>query len=260
MPDVALLLAAALAGTVALAAAVAVLLRRRAARLQETLDAVTQQLEHLQQSFHRFVPQDVVEDIIHRGVATRGERREVTVLFADLKGFTAMSEVTAPETVVSVLNGYFQSVNREITSHNGFVSKFMGDGLMALFGAPEPNPWQAMDAARAALAMRKAVERYNTKLGEMGLPPLGLSVGVHMGPVVAGVIGSNELVEYTVIGDVVNTAARIEGLTRAHGCDVLLSEAVRKKLDERFVVDQMPAVEVKGKAEPLVTFGLREFG
>jgi adenylate cyclase len=223
---------------------------KRAQKLEKTLDSVTQQLEHLQQSFHRFVPQDVVEDIIHRGVATRGERLEVTVLFADLKGFTAMSEVTPPDVVVRVLNGYFQAVNREIMSHNGFVSKFMGDGLMALFGALEPNPWQAMDAVRAA------VQRYNERLKEDGLPPLSVSIGLHCGPVVAGVIGSSELVEYTAIGDVVNTAARIESLTRVHKQDALLSADIAAKLDKRFVLQEMAPHEVKGKSEPLRTFAV----
>jgi len=233
-----------------------VALRKRAAHLEQTLDSVSLQLEHLQQSFHRFVPQNVVEDIIHRGVATRGERREVTVLFADLKGFTSMSERTPPERVVWMLNGYFREVNREITGHNGFVSKFMGDGLMALFGAPEPNPWQEMDAVRAAVAMREAVKRYNVELAAKDCEPIAVAIGIHRGECVAGVIGSNELVEYTVIGDTVNTAARIESLTRVHGVDILISEPVRAKLDDRFEVAEQALHHVKGKTEPLRTWSV----
>ncbi|MGE0434279.1 MAG: adenylate/guanylate cyclase domain-containing protein [Planctomycetota bacterium] len=234
-------------------------MRRRLMRVDRALDRMTMQLEHLQGAFHRFVPQDVVEDIIHRGVATRGERREVTVLFADLVGFTALSERVEPETVVRVLNGYFQTVTRAIASHNGFVSKFMGDGLMAIFGAPEPNPWQAMDGVHAALAMRDALRRYNLELSAAGHPELAISVGLHRGEVIAGVIGSAELVEYTVIGDTVNTAARIESLTRRHACDILISESVREKLDARFRVEERPPTEVKGKQEAVATWAVVAF-
>ncbi|MCG3173912.1 MAG: hypothetical protein GMKNLPBB_02124 [Myxococcota bacterium] len=230
------------------------ILRARVVKLRATLDSVTRDMEHMQRSFHRFAPQDVVEDILHRGVATRGERRTVTIMFADLVGFTSLSEKTAPEVVVTVLNGYFQAVSQAISRHNGFVSKFMGDGLMALFGAPEPNPWQAMDGVRAALAMRDAVAEYNIQLRSKGLPEIGVSIGLHRGEVIAGVIGSSELVEYTVIGDVVNTAARIESLTRAHGADILISAAVRDGLDERFELEVRPPMAVKGKKEPVATW------
>lgn len=230
--------------------------RRKRTRMESMLDSITGQLEHLQRSFQRFVPQDVVEDIINRGVATRGERREVTIMFADLVGFTRMSEQSDPATVVEMLNGYFQAATRAIAQHNGYVSKFMGDGLLAVFGAPEPNPWQAADGVRAALAMRAAMGRYNQTLAQRGLPPLAVSIGLHRGPVIAGVIGSMELVEYTVIGDTVNTASRIEGLTRGHSTDILISETVRERLDERFVLEEKPAVPVKGKAETVTTWAV----
>lgn len=231
---------------------------RRRKRTEETLERVSGQLEHLQRSFQRFVPQDVVESIIQKGVLTSGERREVTILFADLAGFTALSENTVPETVVTVLNAYFQSVTRVISEHNGFVSKFMGDGLMAIFGAPDPNPWHQLDAARAALAIRSAVRQFNAELQAKNLPSVQVCMGLHAGTVVAGVIGSSELVEYTVIGDVVNTAARIESLTRRFDTDILVSAAVRQALDSRFVLEAMEPAEVKGKSEPVLTWALRE--
>jgi len=147
-------------------------------------------------------------------------------------------------------------MSRAIASHRGHVSKFIGDGILALFGAPERNPWQAIDATLAAVAMRDALEIYNRQLKAQGLPELGIGIGIHMGPVVAGVIGSRELVEYTVIGDTVNTAARIEGLTRKAGVPILISDAVKSKLDGRFKLTEREPMAVKGKQEPVRTFSV----
>lgn len=230
--------------------------RRRARSAEAAYRAASKQLEQLQVAFHRFAPQDVVEDIIARGISVRGERRDVTVLFADLVGFTSLSESLEPEAVVQVLNGYFQRMTHVISAHNGHVGKFIGDGILATFGAPEPNPWQAQDAVRAALAMEQSLAEYNASLRERGHPTLVLGVGIHCGPVVAGLLGSSELMEYTVIGDVVNTASRIESLTRKLGARILISEQVQKQLDSRFRLREMPPSEVKGKSKPLCTWAV----
>lgn len=248
-----------LAGAVTAAAALAGLLavaRRRVGRLERALDASSRQLEHLQQSFHRFAPQEVVEEILRKGVSNRGERKEVTVLFADLVGFTAMSENMDPEILVRVLNGYFQAMSRAITANRGHVSKFIGDGILALFGAPEPNQWQAIDGVLAALGMRTALATYNEELAAQGWPRLGIGIGLHRGPLVAGVVGSAELMEYTVIGDTVNTASRIEGLTRKLGTDILVSASVQERLDDRFALRECEAMEVKGKADRIRTYAV----
>ncbi len=155
-----------------------------------------------------------------------------------------------------ILNGYFEAMSRAIATHRGHVSKFIGDGILALFGAPERNPWQAIDATLAAVAMRDALAVYNGQLKAQGLPELGIGIGVHVGPVVAGVIGSRELVEYTVIGDTVNTAARIEGLTRKAQVPILISDAVKAKLDDRFTLTEREPMAVKGKQEPVRTFSV----
>ena len=214
------------------------------------------QLAHLQPALQRVVPHQVVEGIIQRGVHTSGERRVVTVLIADLVGFTALSERSEPEVVVRLLNGYLQAMASAIAEHGGYVSKFMGDGILALFGTPERNPWQALDAVEAALAMRAALARYNAELAAAGHPPLRIGVGVHCGPAVVGLLGNAELVEYTAIGDVVNTAARIEGMTRQFGVDILVSAELRAELHDRHPLREMPPVEVKGKAGALVTFAV----
>ncbi|HYV56177.1 MAG TPA: adenylate/guanylate cyclase domain-containing protein, partial [Candidatus Nitrosopolaris sp.] len=163
--------------------------RRAVAALERRLEAASRGLESLQQAFSHFAPAEVVEEIIAQGFSTRSEKKEITVLFADLKGFTALAERLEPEVLVRVLNGYFERVSRAITAHRGHVSKFMGDGVLALFGALEANPWQTNDAAHAALAMRSALADYNAALVGEGLPPLAVGVGIHRGSVVAGVIG-----------------------------------------------------------------------
>jgi adenylate cyclase len=201
-----------------------------------------------------------VESIIAQGISTKSETKEITVLFADLKGFTSLAETLEPNQLVTLLNGYFAAMGEVISSHRGHLSKFIGDGLLALFGALEPNPWQTNDAVHAALAMQRALARYNEELAAQGLPVLAAGIGIHRGPVVAGVVGNAELMEYGVIGRTVNVASRVEGLSRVHGADVLVTDAVRAHLDARFRLRALPAADVKGFPEPLVTFAVDGFG
>ncbi len=237
----------------------AVRARRAGAALERRLEAASRSLESLQQAFARFAPAEVVEDIIAQGVSTRSEKKEVTVLFADLQGFTALAERHDPTVLVQLLNGWFERMAAAITAHRGHVAKLIGDGMLALFGALEPNPWQTNDAVQAALAMRVALADYNRTLARDGLSALAMGVGLHRGPVVAGVVGSAELVEYGVIGSTVNLASRVEELTRVHGVDLLVTEAVQRGLDRRFRLRAMPAVEVKGVSHALVTFAVEAF-
>jgi class 3 adenylate cyclase len=158
-----------------------------------------------------------------------------------------------------VLNGYFERMSRAVLQHRGHVSKFLGDGMLAVFGALDPNPWQANDAVHAALAMRDALAQYNAQLAGEGVPPLAMGIGIHLGVVVAGVIGSSHLLEYGVIGGSVNLAARVEKLTREYGVDVLITGAVRDALDGRFRLRAMPMARVKGISEPLGTFVVEGF-
>jgi len=252
-------------GWVAFAAAVAAVVvvvvraRRAEAGLERRLEAASRGLEALQQAFARFAPAEVVDDIARGGTAAP-ERREITVLFTDLQGFTALAERLDPAALVDMLNGYLERMSHAVTAHRGHVAKFMGDGLMALFGALEANPWHSDDAAHAALAMRAALAEYNGVLARRGLPQLAMGVGIHRGPVIAGVMGSRDLMEYGVIGSTVNLASRVEALTRTYGVDLLLTGAARAALDQRFVLRELAPVEVKGVAGTLVTFALEGFG
>lgn len=251
------LLAAGLASILIPALAYALWRTRAEVRnLRRRLENDSMSLQQLQLSFARFAPQEVVERIIAKGVATSAEKKTVTVLFADIVAFTAMSERLEPAVLVDILNGYFARMSRAIAEHRGHVSKFIGDGILALFGALEPNPWQADDAVRAALAMREALEEYNEELAKAGRPSLRVGIGVHRGVAVAGVVGSAELVEFTVIGGTVNLASRVEHLTRRHAVDILITAAVRETLDARFALRELPAAAVAGISEPVVTYAV----
>jgi adenylate cyclase len=233
--------------------------RRERARLRQRLELASQELERLQLAFGRFAPAQVIERIIAAGISTSAEKKEVTVLFADLVGFTVLSERLEPEVLVRLLNGYFARMSRVITAHRGHVSKFIGDGILALFGAIERNPWQANDAVHAALAMRAELEAYDREL-DLDLPaPLRVGIGLHRGPVVAGITGSDELMEFTVIGRTVNLASRVERLTRKVGVDILVTDAVRQELDQRFELRPLAPESVAGIAEPVVTYAVQGF-
>ncbi|MDX2170468.1 MAG: adenylate/guanylate cyclase domain-containing protein [Deltaproteobacteria bacterium] len=244
----------------ALAATVAVAwlaVERR--RLRRRLDAASAELQRLQTDFGRFAPSAVVDRIAAHSRPVEAERREVTVLFADLVGFTALGERLPPEELVALLNAYFGRMSRVLEDHRGHVAKFIGDGLMALFGAIEPNPWQANDAAHAALAMQRTLADYNRELAARGGPALRAGIGLHRGSAVAGILGSQALLEFTVIGGTVNLAARVERLTRTHDVAILVTDAVRSQLDPRFQLDPMPATPVHGVGEPVATWALRGF-
>jgi len=247
--------------SVLLVALLAALLRagRRAGRLRERLDTASAELERLEHAFARFAPHAVVEEVIARGVSTQGERKEVTVLFADLVGFTPLTERVDPALLVRILNGYFERMSRAISEHQGHISTLIGDGILALFGAVEPNPWQSNDALHAALAMRAALADYNRELTADGLPALALGVGLHRGVGVAGLVGSQDLVQFTVVGSAVNIAARVQDLTRAHGVDILATEPVRAALDPRFSLQALPPASLRGIAEPVQIWAVQDF-
>ncbi len=233
--------------------------RQERSRLRRALEAKSADLEHLQLSFSRFAPEEVVESVIASGVTTHGERKEVTALFADLVGFTAMSESLEPTVLVRVLNGYFERMSRAITGHRGHVSTLIGDGILALFGALQPNPWQGNDSLHAALAMRQQLVDYNQELEKEGLPTLSIGVGLHRGWGVAGLVGSRDLMQFAFVGRIVNLAARVQDLTRQYRVDILLTAVVRETLDPRFKLRELPATPVRGVAEPVVIFAAESF-
>lgn len=188
------------------------------------------------------------------GTTLGGETREVTVLFCDIRSFTAMSEKMEASEVVLLLNKYFTALGKCIANHHGIINKYIGDAIMAIFGAPVKSENSALDAFNAALDMRKALIKVNEEFEKEGLPQLRFGIGIHTGPVFAGTIGAENRMEYTVIGDTVNTASRLESLCKTYTTDLLLSEASEQKLkgliDLKFVAD----AEIRGKTEAMKVY------
>lgn len=187
-----------------------------------------------------------------------GQRVEpCTVFNSDIRGFTAMSEMQPPEVLVEMLNEYFEKMVETIFKYRGTLDKFMGDGIMALWGAPVIEPDDAVASVQCALEMGYILGILNRERRQRDQPPLGVGIGIHTGPVVAGLIGSPKALSYTVIGDVANTSARLCSVALAG--QIVISEDTYNKLDGRFEVEELRAARVKGKEKPLRIFNvLRE--
>jgi len=232
-----------------LAAVAAQVGRRIAERVVEQLI----EQERVRRLFGEYVSSKAVDEVLSGDLALAGERREVTVLFADIRSFTTLSASLEPEQVVAFLNRYFAAVSQVISVEGGMVNKFMGDGLLAVFGAPEPQPDHARRAMRAAWAMVAAAATVKQPDGQ----PTAIGVGLHTGALVLGSIGSPHHRDYTVIGDTVNVASRVEGLTRELGECVLLTEETRAAAGEGTEVDGLGERQVKGREAAVKLFALR---
>lgn len=230
--------------------------QRETERLRRRLQAAADELENLQRAFSRFAPDEVIERIIAKGATDFGEKKEVTVLFADLVGFTALSESLEPSVLVQVLNGYFERMSRAISDHRGYVSTFIGDGILAFFGATDPNPWQTNDCVHAALAMRAALADYNRELEKRKLPTLAIGVGLHRGSGVVGLVGSQQLKEFAFVGRTVNVAARVQELTRRFAVDIILTDTLKQAIDPAFATHALPDTPVKGVEKALTIHAL----
>lgn len=195
----------------------------------------------------------IAEELMESGVELGGEEREVTVLFSDLRNFTDLCEKRDPREILSLLNLYLTEVGGIIESHGGVVDKYMGDAVMALFGAPLARGDDAARAVATGLDMIACVERLNRQLADRGLPQVESGVGIHTGRVVAGNMGSPTRLNYTVIGDGVNLAARLEGLTKRYRVPLLVSEATRQQASG-FRYRRLDCVRVRGRREATTIF------
>jgi class 3 adenylate cyclase len=214
-------------------------------------------------AFNRYVPATLVRKLLREGRAEAPpEEREVAVLFTDIAGFTPTSEgMTATETAAFV-NHHLSLLGAEITREGGTIDKYIGDSVMAFWGAPERLENPAQPAARAAIGMARAIRADNQARIERGEPPVRIRIGLHMGPLVVGDIGAPERVNYTVIGDTVNAASRLESLGKTVDASadvtILVSSEIAKRLDSTFNQEAIGPQKVKGKSEPVEVVRLRD--
>jgi adenylate cyclase len=208
--------------------------------------------------FSHYLSPSVLEAVLAdpEGLILGGAKVEATVLFSDIAGFTTISEQNAPEVVSRLLNRYMTAMTRAIMLHNGTIDKFIGDAIMAFWGAPLPDPEHTLNACRAAVEMRKSLVPLNCELRGEGLPELLFRIGINTGEVIAGNMGSEELFDYTVIGDTVNLASRLEGANKQFGTDILISSFVYEKVKESVEAKSLGKINVKGKAEAVEIYAL----
>jgi adenylate cyclase len=207
--------------------------------------------EHIKNTFGRFVSRDVAEAVLDGRVPLGGEKLEVTILFQDIRGFTALSEKLDAATLLRVLNQFFTEAVAAVEAEGGLVKQFTGDGIMALFGAPQPRQDHPQRAVRAALGIVSRLDQVNARLQSEGLPALRIGVGLHTGEVVAGLIGPDERVEYGVVGEPVNLASRVESLTKELAATILVSKEIASRLGPEFSLGRAALLPVKGKVQPI---------
>lgn len=209
--------------------------------------------------FNKFHGSSITEDLMKKDISIGGQSKDVIVFFSDIRGFTAFSEKKNPEEVVRMLNEYFAVMVKIINQHGGIVDKFIGDAIMAVWGVPKSSPKDAQNAVKACLEMRKALAELNEKRLKRNESPIQIGMGLHYGTAISGTIGSEERMEYTIIGNTVNTGSRIESSTKAFGSDLLVSDTVLEKVKDDFLSEFAGAAEVKGRSEPLKLHKIRGF-
>ena len=212
----------------------------------------------LNQTFRKFVPKQFVDHFAKHGSSSlelgRADEDELAILFCDIRGFTGLSEKMSPQELMNFLNSYFLRMNDPIHQNGGFIDKFIGDAIMALFDRPSGNNQdKAQDAIRAALDLRYAINIYNQHRSNSKYPPINIGVGIHFGPVIIGTVGSDDRMDTTVIGDSVNIAYRLEALAPLYHTDIVVSAKTLEvaKAKQHFSYRVLDWVRVKGRKAPI---------
>ena len=208
-------------------------------------------------NFERYFAPNVAAEIAQRAdaVGVGGEKRPVTVMFTDIRGFTSMSEKMTPDEIASLMSEYIEEMVDIIFEFGGTLDKFIGDAIMALWGAPISHPDDHDKAVQAAIAMQAAVAELNVHWKKEDRPTISVGIGINHGDVFAGNIGSHRRLEYTVLGDAVNTASRL--CSKAAGGEILISPALFDKLTDKPKVDELEPMPMKGKAKPVPVFRVK---
>jgi adenylate cyclase len=204
----------------------------------------------------RFATSEVAQDLQQSGFALGGRRVEGAVMFSDIRGFTALVESQPPEETIELLNTYYMLMFDAINGRGGVVNQMIGDGLMAIFGAPLPLPDHSMQAVLAALDMIEMIELFNAERGAAGKPAIRIGIGIASGEMVAGYTGTQQRATYTCIGDTVNLAARLEAHTKIAQRVILIDAATRAAIDDGVPVEALGAVEIRGKSAAVEVYAV----
>ena len=225
-----------------------------AGRLAATLNEMAaglQERDHVKEVFGRYIATQVSDEILKGQVSLGGAEKNVTVLFSDIRNFTGMSEEMTPQQVVTFLNDYFTEMVDAVFENGGVLDKFLGDGLMAVFGSIDDNPNHPRNAVLAALRMKALLAKINGVRSMSAKPPIAIGVGIHTDAVIVGNIGSRKRLEYTVVGDGVNTSSRLQALNKEFGTTILISETTYAAVNQDFECRQMPDTHLRGKTKDL---------
>ncbi len=210
-----------------------------------------QERDMIKEIFGRYVTTQVSEEVLKGNVKLGGESRRVTILFSDIRNFTAMAEGMEPTLVVDFLNDYFSEMVEAVFEYGGVLDKFMGDGMLAVFGSFGDEPDHARRGVMAALRMKALLGKINGKRSIIGKAPINIGVGIHTDEVIVGNIGTYRRLEYTVIGDGVNTTARLESLNKEFGSTILISSSTYEEVSDLFECRLMPEAQIRGKANAM---------
>ncbi len=213
-----------------------------------------QERDKLRTTMGKYMTEEVVAHLMAGDIRLGGAKLHVTVLFSDIRGFTSISERMSADELVGLLNEYFTAMVGIVMEEGGVVDKYIGDAIMVVFGAPVQRPDDSVRAVRAAVRMRGALAKLNESFTARGKPILRTGVGLHTGEVIAGNIGSEQRMEYTVIGDTVNLASRLESATKELGVDIAISEDTWREVQEHFVGRAVREITVKGREQPVVVY------
>jgi adenylate cyclase len=215
----------------------------------------------LNQTFRKFVPKQFVDHFAKHGSDSlelgRADEDELAILFSDIRGFTGLSEQMKPQELMNFLNSYFLRMNEPIHKNKGFIDKFIGDAVMALFDRPTgTNTDKAQDAIRAALDLRYAINLYNQHRANSNYPPINIGIGIHFGPVIIGTVGSDDRMDTTVLGDSVNIAFRLEALAPKYNTDIVISAQTLHQAEAKGVFEYrlLDWVRVKGRKTPIEVY------
>ncbi len=215
-------------------------------------------VKYIRQTFSKFVSKDVVDELLKHpdNIALGGSRREITIFFSDIRGFTTISEALGPEDLVKLLNEYLSAMTDIIIEYKGTIDKYMGDAIMAFWGAPVPLEDHAYYACVASLAQLDYLKVLQGKWKERNVPVIDIGLGLNSGPAVVGNMGSSHRMEYTCMGDTINLGSRLEGSNKMYGTNIIISEYTYEKVKEKVVARELDLVRVKGKTQPVRIYEL----